>query len=99
VRSVVQRGAPPSKKRAVTVFVVFGMVSWFASACGSSGPTKLGEVGGSGVNSPKNAANCQNWSRLYAANGWSWHWAHSSFTPRKARVTVAASVSGFTSFA
>ena len=33
----------------------------------------------------KNAAVSQNCFRDQRANGWSWHWAHSIFTPRNSR--------------
>ena len=47
----------------------------------------------------KKAASAQNWSRFQCANGWSWHWAHSSRTPRKTRAVLAARFSGLPSFA
>jgi len=98
-------GVVPSMNRADTCLVepslatTPGMVSRFLVYCGSSGPMKFGPTGGSGLNSPKKAANCQNCSRVYGANGWSWHWAHSSFTPSSARVTVEPTFSGLTSSA
>ena len=60
-----------------------------ARTAAAAGRRSSAATGGSGVNSPKNAANSQNCSWVYGANGWSWHWAHSSFTPRNSRLTVA----------
>ena len=62
---------------------VFGMVSRLRSYCGGSGPTKLGGDRRQRGEPPKNAANSQNCSCVYGANGWSWHWAHSSLTPEE----------------
>src|SRR4051812_31227065 len=47
----------------------------------------------------KNAANSQNWSFDHDANGWAWHWAHSSLTPSTTRAVVAANSSGLPSLA
>ena len=52
-----------------------------------------------GWTSAKNAASSQNCSFLYGANGWLWHWAHSSFTPRNSRLAAAARFSGLNSLA
>ncbi|MBA4188091.1 MAG: hypothetical protein C0467_08735 [Planctomycetaceae bacterium] len=68
-RSALHSGLLPSKNRATTRFSVFVIVMRFLSACGSSGPTKLGRFAGSGLISAKNAANSQNCSRVYRANG------------------------------
>ncbi len=89
-----QFGSVPSKNRATTLLSVFGIVMRFLSDCGWTGPTKPGRFAGSGFISAKNAANSQNCSRVYGANGWSWHWAHSSFTPRNSRLTADPMFSG-----